>query len=234
MSSGPLWKKSDRRDLYDPDGESLRDIVRSDDRLFTPDVHAKGSVYGERIIDVQGSSYREWVPWRSKLGALLKKTDLPFDLEGEILYLGAAQGTTVSHISDVLEKGTIFAVEFSRAAFNKLVKLTAQRNNIVPIMADAFHPERYRAQVPNVGILYQDVSQKDQLGLFMKNSELFLRKGGKGILMVKARSIDVTARPEDIFKDLAGSLNDQGCEVLDTIDLEPFQKDHCAILIKQK
>ncbi|MFO8050298.1 MAG: fibrillarin-like rRNA/tRNA 2'-O-methyltransferase [Thermoplasmatota archaeon] len=202
-------------------------------RIYTPDRYGNGAVYGEKLIDIEGITFREWVPWRSKLGALLKRTELPFALHGNILYLGAAQGTTVSHISDVLEDGTIYAVEFSRVPFSKLMRLAGSRKNVVPILADAFHPERYRAQAPSVDILYQDVSQKDQLGLFMKNADMFLENGGHGIIMVKARSIDVTARPEKIYDVFRKGLEENGLEVLNVIDLGPFQKDHAAVLLKR-
>ncbi|MEA3558587.1 MAG: fibrillarin-like rRNA/tRNA 2'-O-methyltransferase [Candidatus Thermoplasmatota archaeon] len=208
-------------------------FARVGDRIYTLDRMGGIPVYGEKMIEIDGKKFREWIPWRSKLGALLKIGELPFDLDGDILYLGAAQGTTVSHISDMLEQGTIFAVEFSRAPFNKLMKIARQRKNIVPILEDAFHPEKYRSQVPKVDMLYQDVSQKDQLGLFRKNAEMFLRDNGNGIIMVKARSIDVTARPGDVFDEFRKGLVSYGYKVLDVIDMEPFQKDHSAFVVEK-
>ena len=60
----------------------------------------KGGVYGERMI----GEYRVWDPYRSKLAALWyldHSTDLPGD--SVVLYLGAANGTTVSHVADYAE-----------------------------------------------------------------------------------------------------------------------------------
>lgn len=207
-------------------------LKRTDSRLFTQDRYGTGSVYGEKVEVFSGNSYREWIPWRSKMGALLKRRgDLSW-FEGDVLYLGAAQGTTVSHLSDIMENNTLYAVEFSPVAFRKLASLSKKRDNIVPILADAFHPERYSAVLRDVDILYQDVSQKDQVGMFMKNAERFLRNGGKGFLMLKARSIDVTSDPSRIYDRAVSELKSRGMEIETVEDLSPFQVDHSAIITR--
>ena len=202
-------------------------------KLYTLDREGGRSVYGEKMIEVDGRTYREWIPWRSKLSALMKKMDRMIPFTDDVLYLGAAQGTTVSHISDILEDGMIHAVEFSEPAFRKLAQLARIRDNIYPILEDAFHPERFRAMVPPVDILYQDVSQKEQLKLFLLNSKLFLKKGGLGLLMLKSRSVDVTARPEDIFEKVGEGLRSEGLRVEEIVELDPFQVDHAAIIIRK-
>ncbi|MFW3145411.1 MAG: fibrillarin-like rRNA/tRNA 2'-O-methyltransferase [Thermoplasmatota archaeon] len=208
-------------------------LLLLNNRIYTSDSEGTGSIYGESLMEKDGRTYREWVPWRSKLAALLKKETLPFDLRGDVLYLGAAQGTTVSHLSDILRDGSVFAVEFSTTAFRNLLSLSRKRRNIVPILADAFHPELYASQVPDVFILYQDVSQKDQLGMFLRNSRRFLGKGGYGVVMVKSRSIDVTARPEDVFLNFEAGLRRSGFDVLINTELSPFQKDHAALVVRK-
>jgi fibrillarin-like pre-rRNA processing protein len=208
-------------------------LVRREGRLYTLDAEGGNPVYGENIIDVDGDPYREWIPWRSKLSALMKKIEMEFPSKGDILYLGAAQGTTVSHISDLLENGTIFAVEFSATAFRKLAQLAGRRENIIPILEDAFHPERFRAMVPPVDVLYQDVSQKEQLKLFVMNSRIFLKTGGLGILMLKARSIDVTAQPANVYKKVVSGLKRESFIVEDVVELDPFQVDHAAVIIRK-
>ena len=125
-------------------------------------------------------------------------------------------------------------MEFSNVTFRKLAGLAGTRHNIVPILEDAFHPERYGNIVPTVDLLYQDVSQKDQAGLFLLNGSRFLRKGGKGIIMIKARSIDVTARPADIYKVFEDELLNSGYLVMKTVELDPFQKDHAAVIIEKR
>src|SRR5664280_1580307 len=69
-------------------------------------------VYGERIM----GGYRLWDPFRSKLAALLLKSKgrgLRLKRDAKVLYLGAATGTTVSHVSDIVADGLVYAVEFS-------------------------------------------------------------------------------------------------------------------------
>ena len=210
------------------------DLIRfADGKIYTLDRMKGISVYGEDLRDFGGSIYREWIPWRSKLAALIKKNgDLP-PIPGPILYLGAAQGTTVSHISDLLPDSVVYAVEFSETAYRKLSKLALERGNIVPILADAFHPERYSAMVGKVRTLYQDVSQKDQVGMFLKNSSMLV-PGGSGILMIKARSVDMTKDPAVIYEDIVRTLKDAGWALEGPIGLDPYQSDHaCLLLIKQ-
>jgi fibrillarin-like pre-rRNA processing protein len=204
--------------------------VLREGRIFTKDPSGGRSVYGEEILDIDGEPHREWIPWRSKMAALLKlHPDSPIP-SGRILYLGAAQGTTVSHLSDLNPGGVIFAVEFSRVPFVKLSGLARGRKNIVPILEDAFHPERYAPMVGSVDFLYQDVSQKDQAGIFLKNADSMLRKGGKGILMVKARSVDVTSDPVWVYEKISDRISSAGYAVNDVHPLDPYQADHAAIL----
>ena len=55
-----------------------------------------------------------------------------------MLYLGAASGTTVSHVSDIIgPEGVVYAVEFSHRSGRDLVNMAKKRTNIVPIIADA-------------------------------------------------------------------------------------------------
>ncbi len=209
-------------------------IIRIDGRIYSLDREGGRSIYGEAILEQGGHTYREWIPWRSKMSALLVKEEVIFPPTGDILYLGAAQGTTVSHISDILEKGMIYAVEFSRTPFIKLTALSRKRDNIIPILEDAFHPERFRAMVPPVDVLYQDVSQKEQMELFLMNSRIFLKKGGTGFLMLKARSVDVTAIPSEIYKKAVSGLREGGLTVKKIVELDPFQKDHAAIIVNKQ
>ena len=51
--------------------------------------------------------------------------------------------------------------------------------------------------------------------------------------MVKARSIDVTAKPKEIFKKTARELQKGGLEVLQSIPLKPYEKDHAALVVKR-
>ena len=205
-------------------------MMRKGERILTRDRSNSGSFYGEKLEDIDGQSFREWIPWRSKLGALLRKEEDQVFPHGDVLYLGAAQGTTVSHISDLLPDNRIFAVEFSKVPFRKLAHLAGKRDNIIPILADAFHPERYSAMVPEVDILYQDVSQKDQVGMFLRNADMFLKNGGSSYLMLKARSNDVTSAPERIYEKAVKQLKENGCSQINVVDLSPFQVDHSAIL----
>ena len=196
-------------------------------RNLTPGIR----VYGEELI----IEYRIWNPRRSKLSAAilngLKNLDIKNDFK--VLYLGASTGTTVSHISDIVYDGKIYAVEFSPVTAKKLTRLSRQRPNIYPILGDATKPREYMNIVEKVDFLYCDVAQPTQSELFMKNMNLFAKDDALGMLMIKARSIDVVQKPRKIFKEEERKLKEKGFKIIEKVKLEPYEKDHAAFLVEK-
>ncbi len=193
-------------------------------------------VYGEVRHRERGIEYREWDVTRSKLGAGLAKrvSQLGIWPGNIVLYLGASTGTTVSHVSDVVGKeGFVFAIDFAPRTTRELIFLCNERENIAPIMDDANHPERYGGQVCMCDTVFMDVAQRDQPGIFLKNCERFLKKGGFGILAVKARSIDITKRPKEVFKMVRKRLEEKMI-ISEYKELAPLEKDHCIFVCKKK
>src|SRR5512136_2280949 len=211
-------------------------IFKKNDKLFTQNPEAcKGiKVYNEQLITEDNIEYRSWNPFRSKLAAaLLKGLTIDITTETQILYLGAATGTTVSHLSDIITNGTIYAVETSPVAVINLLKVSEKRPNIIPILSDANHPERYQSIVPLVDLVYQDISQRNQADILTRNITTYLKPKGIGLIMVKARSIDVALKPKQAYELVCTHLQQQKLKIKKTIELAPFEKDHAAILIAQ-
>lgn len=205
-------------------------------RLATINANPGKKVYTERLVTHEGMEYRTFDPYKSKLAAAVLKnmSVFPFKENIKILYLGAASGTTVSHISDMIgKKGSIYAVEFSTRSLRDLITIAETRKNIIPIHSDARFPEDYSLLVPNVDIIYEDVAQPSQAEILFTNIEIFLKKGGYFFLAVKARSIDVTKDPKEIFKQVKEELTSYGLEIIEVIDLEPYEKDHVMIIGKK-
>lgn len=120
-----------------------------DDALLTKNMVPGESVYNEKRISVddpatgEKTEYRVWNPFRSKLAAaIVGGVENIFMQPGsKVLYLGAASGTTVSHVSDLVgPEGVVYAVEFSKRSGRDLVNMAKKRPNIVPIIEDARHP----------------------------------------------------------------------------------------------
>ncbi len=202
--------------------------------LYTRNLVPGKAVYGEGLVRDEGIEYRKWDAARSKLAAYLKRGGRlwPFRAGSSILYLGAGSGTTVSHVSDLCPQGSIVAIEISPRVFRDLVAVAETRPNLVPILADATQPQTYRNHVTPVDVLYQDVAQRDQGSIFLRNLE-FLRPDGVGFLLVKARSVDVAARPADVYARLRDSLAKQGLEILDLRELDPFEVDHAVLVVRR-
>ncbi len=202
--------------------------------VYTENLVAGQSVYGERLVRQHGAEFRMWEPHRSKLAALLLKgwRNLPLRRDSKVLYLGAASGTTVSHVSDICSEGTVVAVEVSRRVFQNLLALAETRPNILPVLADASKPEGYANRVEPCALVYQDIAQRDQVSILLANLR-FLAEGGSAILMVKARSVDVARPPADLYREVAAQLQKAGLRVLATVPLNPFQEDHAATIVRR-
>lgn len=193
------------------------------------------SVYGEQLRTINEIEYRAWNPFRSKMASALLKglTNVTLTHNSTLLYLGAASGTTVSHFSDILIKGMIYAVEHSPIVAKDLVLLAEQRKNIIPIFADANHPEIIETIVPKVDMIYQDISQRNQADIFARNINRFLNEAGQGIIMVKARSIDVSLEPKKAYETVCDHLKNNDLKIQQVLELGSYEKDHAAILVSK-
>ncbi|MCZ3366020.1 MULTISPECIES: fibrillarin-like rRNA/tRNA 2'-O-methyltransferase [Methanobacterium] len=210
----------------------LPGVYETDGHIATENLNCGIKVYGERLVEIKDKEYRIWDPRRSKLGAAILNglETFPFKEDSKMLYLGASAGTTPSHISDVSKDGLIYCVEFSPRMMRDLAEVCRQRQNMVPILDDATKPKNYMNLVQKVDVVYSDVAQPKQSELFMDNMRLFLKEDGIGILMIKARSIDVIKSPKKIFKEEESKLKTAGFRVIEKINLEPYEKDHMAFV----
>lgn len=205
-------------------------------RLCTRSLAPGLSEFDEFIIREGSDEYRVWDPSRSKLAAALhlgcKDPGLrPGDV---VMYLGASHGYTPSFVSDIIGKdGLIFALDFAPRVVRDAVFLAQRRSNIAPIMADAHHPERYAERACQVDWLYQDVAQKDQVDIFLKNIKWFLKGGGLACLALKARSVDVSKKPREVFAKVRQSLEKE-VTILESVELDPLQKGHCFFVVKNE
>ena len=184
------------------------------------------SVYGEKRISVESPApavngetpantkveYRVWNPFRSKLAAgILGGLDNIYIRPGsKVLYLGAASGTSVSHVADIVGvTGTVYAVEFSHRSGRDLIGMATRRTNVIPIVEDARHPLRYRMLVGMVDVIFADVAQPDQARIVGLNAHLFLKANGGIIVSIKANCIDSTAKPEAVFAREVAKLREE-------------------------
>ncbi|MDW7990037.1 MAG: fibrillarin-like rRNA/tRNA 2'-O-methyltransferase [Archaeoglobaceae archaeon] len=189
-----------------------------------------GSHYGEKILILGGENFREWVPWRSKLSAvILKGYEIDFKGDEKVLYLGAASGTTVSHLADIVDEGIIYAVEYSAKPFMKLLKLARERENIIPLFFDASKPWFYSGIVEKVDFIYQDIAQKNQVEILRANANFFLKDHGLFLMMVKAKSIDSIAETSEVFSVVIQKIS-KDFSILERGSLEPYHRDHMFIL----
>ncbi|MEM2920813.1 MAG: fibrillarin-like rRNA/tRNA 2'-O-methyltransferase [Candidatus Bathyarchaeia archaeon] len=198
-------------------------------KLTTVNLSRGNSVYGEGLIRVGDVEYREWDPYRSKLAAAILKglKELPVVCDSRVLYLGAATGTTVSHISDLVGRGgVVFAVEVSFRAMKELIsRVTRNRMNVVPILADANFPSTYKHLVWGVDVVYCDVAQPNQTEIMLSNVDFYLGSGGYVMMAVKASSVDSTKPAREVC-DLEVKKMKTKLDIVDRLDLEPYASAH--------
>lgn len=204
-------------------------------RLATKNLTPGRNVYGERLMRYEGEEYRVWDAFRSKLAAAILKglKTVPIRPNHQVLYLGAASGTTPSHVSDIIgDKGHVYCVEFASRSIRDLVEnVCAHRVNMSPILEDARVPERYSMFIRGkVDDIYCDIAQPEQAKVVADNADLFLKEHGWIMLAVKAQSIDVTKDPAEVYRNEVRVLENRGFRTEEVVRLEPYDKAHAMIV----
>jgi rRNA 2'-O-methyltransferase fibrillarin len=212
-------------------------VKGKDDSLATKNLVPGDSVYGEKRVSVEVGGdkieYRLWNPFRSKVAsAILGGIDwLPMKPGDKVLYLGAASGTTVSHVADLVgPEGLVYAVEFSHRSGRDLINCAKKRTNIIPIIEDARHPQKYRMLVGMVDCVFADVAQPDQGRIVALNAANFLKNNGGFMISIKANCIDSTAKPEVVFAKEVETLKKSQFKPKEQVTLEPYERDHAVVV----
>ncbi|MEM4913568.1 MAG: fibrillarin-like rRNA/tRNA 2'-O-methyltransferase [Desulfurococcaceae archaeon] len=201
-------------------------------RLATKNLVPGHRVYGERLFRFEGVEFREWNAFRSKFAAALLNglAEQPVREGHSILYLGVASGTTASHVSDIVgPRGRVYGVDIAPRVLREFLMVADARKNLLPILGDARKPQEYRHVVELVNGIYADIAQPDQAAIVADNADMFLMDGGYLLLAIKARSIDVTKEPSEIYRREVNTLKERGFEIIDVVHLEPYDKDHAMI-----
>jgi fibrillarin-like pre-rRNA processing protein len=205
-------------------------------KLYTINLVRGKSVYEEQLILHGNEEFRAWDPFRSKLCALIHKKvqNIYFERETTCLYLGAATGTTISHISDILTNGLIFGVEISERSIRNLIQNMETRKNVVPILGNALNPEEYSKYIYKlVDIIYQDVSHPEQARIAINNANFYLKENGKIILFIKSQSIDSTIKPKKVFNKEIKRLTEANFKVLEKIDIDSYATGHLGVILEK-
>ncbi|PWA01747.1 hypothetical protein BB558_002135 [Smittium angustum] len=209
-----------------------------EDLLVTKNLVPGESVYGEKRISVEGADgikteYRVWNPFRSKIaaGVLGGLDNIHISPGKKVLYLGAASGTSVSHVADVVgPSGAVYAVEFSHRSGRDLINMAKKRTNVVPIVEDARYPMKYRMLVPMVDVIFADVAQPDQARIVALNAHSFLRNGGYVVISIKANCIDSTVAASVVFASEIKKLQSEKIKPKEQLTLEPYERDHAIVI----
>jgi len=201
--------------------------------IYTKNLVPGEKVFTKNIIKSEGSEFREWDPNRSKASAAMHKglKTFPIKKNSKILYLGIASGSTASFFSDIIGPGgIIYGIEISERSIRELNPVAEKRGNIVPILTSARKPQDY-AWIEKVDVVFQDVATDDQSEIITRNAKAFLKKDGFAMIAIKSRSIDVTRTPREIYVQEKKKLR-KAFRILDSVELDPYEKDHMFLVMK--
>ncbi|MBR9707734.1 MAG: fibrillarin-like rRNA/tRNA 2'-O-methyltransferase [Candidatus Diapherotrites archaeon] len=204
--------------------------------LFTLNLVPGSQVYGEFLRKFDGKEFRQWDPSRSKLGAALLKglKQLPIKPGNNVLYLGAAEGTTASHVADIVgSAGVVLCVDVAPVVMSKLNTVAEVRENMIPLLADSNFPEQYAeyGEAVKFDVVFQDIAQSNQVQIFVNNCKFYLKSGQFALLALKAMSIDSTVPKGTTLKVVRQQLREV-FEIVQELSLEPFEKEHSFFLVK--
>ncbi len=204
--------------------------------LWTRALGAVAPSSKERFRFTSEGAWRAFDPAHSKLAAALSGKEWPpLPQPGEkVLYLGAATGTTASHVADLVGKlGVVYAVEKSPRAFAQLLETAQNWPNMAPVLADVRETAAYIGWIPPVDAIYMDVPQVDQVEIARLHVRRFLRPGGRLFLALKLSSLG-RERTYQEHLDRARTLLAEDCILEKTISLEPFYRRHAFIVGKSQ
>ena len=121
-----------------------------------------------------------WNPYHSKLSAYLVAggKNWPFKKNSKILYLGSAEGNTISYLSEICKTNSITAVEISPVAMAELLVLAKKKDNIIPCLCDAHFPEKQSIAKGDFEIFKN--TEKRLSEIFEKVESVNINKWAKG------------------------------------------------------
>ena len=125
--------------------------------------------------------------------------------------------------------GVVYAVEFSHRSGRDLINVAKSRTNIIPIIEDARHPQRYRMLVGMVDVVFADVAQPDQARIVALNAQYFLKNEGAFVISIKANCIDSTVPAEAVFAREVKKLQEENFKPSEQLTLEPYAIVRSAI-----
>ena len=177
----------------------------------------------------KGKKWISWNPYHSKLSAyvLAGGPEWPFEEKSNILYLGAAEGNTVSFLSYICHGGRIIGIDISSVAMAELLVLAEKRKNIIPFLGDAHFPKKYRPHTGIPDILYQDIAQRDQVEIFIRNYDFFDPKCG--FLMLKSRSLP--GKDNEVFRDTRKKMETRFKKVA-AVNITKWAKGHMTYYVE--
>jgi len=113
----------------------------------------------------------------------------------------------------------------------ELLYVCERKRNMIPILGDANLPATFARNIGRVEVVYQDVAQKNQTEIFVKNMRSF--KAEAGLYAIKARIINCIESPKKVFREEVAKLKEE-FTVLDEIELSPYDKDHILVNVRVK
>jgi rRNA 2'-O-methyltransferase fibrillarin len=108
--------------------------------------------------------------------------------------------------------------------------MAKKRTNVIPIIEDARHPQKYRMLIGMVDVVFADVAQPDQARIIALNAHMFLKTGGHIVISIKANCIDSTVDAATVFAREVKKLQEEKIKPQEQLTLEPYERDHAIVV----
>ncbi|PWA74813.1 fibrillarin [Artemisia annua] len=145
-----------------------------------------------------------------------------------VLYLARDSSITVSHVSDLVgPAGIFYAVGYYDI---NLVTLSNERSNVVPIFEDPRIPARYEDRIRRVDVIISEEARDYKAEMIDANASMFLRRGGKFIMFMKAL-FEIPLVPDEIeFEREVEAPERLTFKIMHQVTLEPFKEHHACFI----
>lgn len=162
--------------------------IGDEEQLATKNLDKGTEMYKEKIVRVNGEEFLEWNPYSCKLAAAIRNglQILPIMKNSRIICVGATNGSTITHISDIVgSKGSVFVVDSNKNKKSFLSKLATIRKNIISVSDNPQEQLYSVSTAEKIDLLYVDIPQLDQTALAIQKYRSLLKTGGFLMLATK-------------------------------------------------
>lgn len=158
--------------------------IGDQEKLATKNLAKSKNRDKKTIIEKHGEEFLVWDPYDCKIAAAIRNglQILPITQNSKVLYVGKKIKTTIHHLSNIANNGSVFVINDKN---NFLSKSINAHENIITTSENRFKQSYSESLARNIDVLYIDIEELDETELIFKKYLSFLKIGGFLIITIK-------------------------------------------------